>query len=506
VHKPLALLASLFLFGGCGAPPVARAPEKPSAAPPPATAPEAPSAAPIAIAAPRIPVCHEGEPENDAAWLKLKEIRAQMKKQGASAFAEVVPKIHALLTSPCYRRLAFEPVVHLDFDGPESLEAWWGAGAAAWLESFLSQPPDGAARDNRNRLDIFVGPDARRILNSKAVSAPDASPTRRALSFVVCPDSEVGCGAATAGWLQRATDAFELEGYQNGYFELWRSDAAKEPLPTRLSCESRALAAPEGERLRVFRTCVEAVQLHVWAPPLGRFRAPDSGWLIVRGRRGHYEFCDELSAYDLTSGAAYRAKSCSGLLFGNDGMVDDKQVDAARKPRVEIGNLSTDNLRELALMMLLAPEAERDLVLDSRWFEVPAGIDAGFSDGPRIERYATAESHSSAQTSLTWTLARGDKPAGSPGGLRATNQGSFLWPGSWNVADNYVGRLLRVTESGFVAGCPRAALAPGITHIGPEAQVSPIDAGEASVDETAKALEGALAQAKAPSRCKKKGL
>ena len=33
------------------------------------------------------------------------------------------------------------------------------------------------------------------------------------------------------------------------------------------------------------------------------------GWLVIRGRRGHYDFCDELHAYDLDSGSMVPADS-----------------------------------------------------------------------------------------------------------------------------------------------------------------------------------------------------
>ena len=35
--------------------------------------------------------------------------------------------------------------------------------------------------------------------------------------------------------------------------------------------------------------CLAEHRVPGWALPLGRFRAPDRGWLVIRGRRGHYE-------------------------------------------------------------------------------------------------------------------------------------------------------------------------------------------------------------------------
>nr|WP_128798116.1 hypothetical protein [Corallococcus coralloides] len=55
---------------------------------------------------------------------------------------------------------------------------------------------------------------------------------------------------------------------------------------------------------------------------LGRIRAPMDGWLVIRGRRGHYSFCDQLDAFHLGTGTLYRSSSCSGLALKSDGRVD----------------------------------------------------------------------------------------------------------------------------------------------------------------------------------------
>ncbi len=49
------------------------------------------------------------------------------------------------------------------------------------------------------------------------------------------------------------------------------------------------------------------------ALPLGDVKAPDTGWLVIAGRRGHYEFCDTVRAYDLETGAAFIDDNCSEL-------------------------------------------------------------------------------------------------------------------------------------------------------------------------------------------------
>ena len=80
---------------------------------------------------------------------------------------------------------------------------------------------------------------------------------------------------------------------------------------------------PSGEEVRrdatgcrsdtgAWRACVEGR-----APEAGRVaarrrsRRPDTGWLVIAGRRGHYQFCDTIRAYHLGTGAAFIDDSCT---------------------------------------------------------------------------------------------------------------------------------------------------------------------------------------------------
>jgi len=59
--------------------------------------------------------------------------------------------------------------------------------------------------------------------------------------------------------------------------------------------------------------CLEEHRPVAWALPLGRLQSPRVGWLIIRGRRGHYQFCDEVRAHDLETAQPNVAQSCSRL-------------------------------------------------------------------------------------------------------------------------------------------------------------------------------------------------
>lgn len=404
-----------------------------------------------------------------------------MDERRATAFAEVVAGIHELLASPCYRWTDYEPPMHLEFDTPEALAAWWwDAGGRYWLSRYLSL--SGGKRS--------VGPDARRALNGRALADPGASLERRALAWMVCRDDEADCGQATAGWARRADSAFALYA-DRAALRLQRESFWSEDQPAAPTCRAQGLAADPGERYRAFRACIQRVQPHEWALPLGRFRAPVSGWLIVERGNGHSEYCDRLSAYDLATGSAYRASNCSSLELGGGRHAAPSSGIDRRVVTFTTGTLPVDNLRELAFMMLLAPEVERDLVLRPLGFDVPHGIDAVFSSGPRLERSKTEFVRSSAQQMLVWTLVKEGV---------VTNHGEVFWPSSSNLAEMYVDDLLAVAEGGFVDGCPPAALPTTL----PSASGSDAAEGSAHLSDTKRsALLLTLRTGKRPATCKR---
>jgi hypothetical protein len=234
-----------------------------------------------------------------------------------------------------------------------------------------------------------------------------------------------------------------------------------------------------------WRTCLEEARPEVPALPLGTFRAPRSGWWFIRGRRGHYRFCDEVRAYDLASGAAYVASSSSGLVLGNDGSVVHDKTDAARRVNVRMGRVPVDNLREAALMAILAKEV-RSVQVRAESYPLPAGLvprwpeDTGIGMGSSGSFWG-----SSAQTILSWALYEGDQ-------VRA--EGQLTWPDSAHAGEQHAVDLLRVAEAGLQDGCPRAAL-PEAPAVPGRPGVSRLDARAATLVEVQEELMNQLRRA-----------
>ena len=159
---------------------------------------------------------------------------------------------------------------------------------------------------------------------------------------LLCPLIE-GCPAPVAGWTHRATLAL-------GRHAGDRAHRMHQTLPRPADCEAEAMAAEAEERFRRWYACAATLEPAQASLPLGGIRVPDEGWLIIEGTRGHYGPCDEVRAYDLGTGSAYRASRCAGLAA--------RPVDREGRIDVEGGRLGLPALREAGWMILMADEVD----------------------------------------------------------------------------------------------------------------------------------------------------
>ena len=151
----------------------------------------------------------------------------------------------------------------------------------------------------------------------------------------------------------------------------WR---AAEPRRRFGTSATRSRRTPTGaERYRRWRGCVEAARPKQFALPLGDVKAPETGWLVIAGRRGHYEFCDTVRAYDLVTGAAFIDDSCCEITFELGWPIDRDMHHRGMARRVKAGVVPVENLRETLWMLLLRSEAE-EVQRSPSTIPVPAGV------------------------------------------------------------------------------------------------------------------------------------
>jgi hypothetical protein len=429
--------------------------------------------------------CTAGAPELPAARTLLARLDQAITRAALDAPAAPLTKeLDALLATPCFRvaEALGEPAVH--GASTLALKRWWKDGGHAWLGSELGADADATFPPTLRETLVLDG----------AAKHP--------LARLLCKTTDAACGAETAGWIARAERAFQDRAEKDAR---WRGSGYTMNLYARsappkddadASPRMRTLDAPlwqcafpakgkQQQDFEVWEECVSALRVSTTLFPVGAFRAPTSGWFVVRGRRGHYQFCDQLTAFDLATGAYYASKSCSGLALRTNGAVDAAKTDAARTPVIETGRVSVDTLREAAWMIMLAPHVDATGYASASTFPIPPGLDVKVAIGDVRGGSAGSAWGSSAQTRLAWTWIDG---------AAIVADGILTWPDSYRDAETHAAELLRIAEAGLVAGCPPAPLPGPIVKGCGKGGVSAVDTSPASVCKVQAELSAQLAK------------
>jgi hypothetical protein len=372
----------------------------------------------------------------------------------ADPLGPVLDELHALLKSECFWMASETGRVPAP-DSTLSLKEWWSAGGDSWLESYLELPRYGEI--SALQPHIVIPPDARRTLNLETTRG-------HRLQDFLCSQKDTACGARTRGWALRADMQFASFKAPD-----W-SDASGRQLTADEA--SRECLATSGPNYQAWRACVESKRRLRTALPLGAFNAPDSGWLVIAGRRGHYDFCDTARAYDLETGTAFISDSCSGLSLQPGGSVNARETNERRRETLQAGAVSIDNLKEALWMMLFREEAA-EVQLTSESVPLPTGLTPEITvQESNGDVTGFGASWNSGQTLLVWRWI----PVG-----QTRVDGGLTWPGSYNAAEDHAASLLAVAEASFVEGCPRRSL-PASVSIRARQPVNRLDAPGESVD------------------------
>lgn len=344
-------------------------------------------------------------------------------------------QLRDLLHLPCFA-LAFESLRVPVVDSVPSLKLWLERGGDFWLESLLQLPRFGDA------AHVVVPPDAPRTLR------PGGANHDAALDAYLCAPGDASCGHATRGWVLRAAVALERHRLASAR-DLAGDDVSR---PARSAealsadCVRAATTEPDDVRYEAWRACVENYRDLRPLVPVARFRAPGAGWLVVTGRRGHYEFCDTVRAFNLADGSTLMDDSCSSLVLQAGGDVNFDATNQRRVAAMRLGRVPVDALREAAWMLLfrhqfVAGQHGADAVplpegFERRWDRAHPPWNFPLTGG--------RATFSTAQTTLTWVLTVPGRPP---------IAGNVTWPSSFDGADSHASELLQVAEAGLVESC-----------------------------------------------------
>jgi len=429
--------------------------------------------------------CPASAPEWTAARERLLALDARLealpddgdRKTGLTA-------LRALLTSRCFEmsREEREPV-------PEDmsllvLKTWWRTGGRTWAESYLELGKPGVRA-------VVLPPEARTELTLDSVK-PD-----HRLASLLCAASDTACAKEMEGRYTRAEAAF-LKALDR---QARDTPTAKAEAEARDQCEAAARPRPKRWRYTAWRSCEGSWSSFDKLLPVVRMRAPGDGWLVLRGRRGHHGFCDEVRAYHLGTGTAWVSQSCSELALYDDaeriGQVDVKTTNASRLARVRVGTLAVEPLRELAWVLLLADEVITVGRARPLTRTVPAGYAIEWRERPSgIETMGGASGGSfwgnSGQTRLRWTWFPPEKAE--------PLSGDLTWPVSADPADDHADRLVVQAEATFKEGCPSQPAPVDLLDFTRPAGVNKLDAPQ-GVTQEQDALVTALRDWKPPPGC-----
>lgn len=455
----LGLGLALLALAACGAP----APSPPASVAPvllaSASAAPAPEAGVIAPCAP-------GSPAHRAAVAELSAVDARIAALPLAGKPDQAwRELRELLDGPCVRPPSWE----IPEEAPDSslaLQTFWREGGRAWAQHFLDL---GAPPSPGNARRAFFPPDLRRTLSLETL------PDHPLAGAFLCSLADPACGAEAAAILDRVDQEFAASAPERRWvhfscdFDPW-----SRPADVAAACRQRARSARPARRYEAWRACMELEgRPRGLAFPLARLRLPASGWLIVRGRRvGDGDFCDELRAYDLSTGAAYVSQSCAPEDAFNEGPSDPR-----RTPRVAAGRLALGPLREAALLLMLEQEMIWAGKARAASFPIPEELSPTRPEREqKLSACGSGSSGSSKRTSQEWRLAQG-----SPAALT----GSF----QWNPDDPQLFHLrVQAAEATFQPGCPPAALPRELDFGEPKQRWSGVKLGEV----TLRALDDAL--------------
>lgn len=450
--------------------------------------------------------CRPGSPKHREASAGLESLRSQLDQRQASPtrspssppspqgraevleLAELNQSLRALLTNHCFAFAEHENPRGVTAPSVAAFRAWWLAGGHGWLRSYL-------------HLGDPSSPEGQKIVLPPAMpQLPRLGSAEKEIPIEMLCAPASDCGPIVAGWEARAEAALRYHAVDNGRaapsHAIGRSGAPepkepKAPKEPKDPCLAElARAARPSERYMGWRRCVDQQDEPEYGLPFGSFRPLVRGWLIVRGRRGHYQFCDEVRAYDLATGAAFVAKDCSGLALRGNGSVDAAAIAQGRVQSTEIGRLPLDALREAAWMLALAPQVEARH-RHSRAVPLPKGLRPIW----RVLHSTTGRGGSawgsSAQTLLGWAIV----DAGDRG--RTVARGRLTWPGSSEPGEHHAAQLLDIAERSLVPGCPPAGLPASLPLDLGQPAVSPLPATPTQITGAQSELATRLRQAAA---------
>lgn len=319
-----------------------------------------------------------------------------------------------------------EPMMSFELTSGLEAKTYWDDGLSIWLRSYLDLA-DGTD------TTVWLPPTRRDIVTPQTHAADPLAP------WLCSADPEDACARPVSGWALRA----------QRYFELW-SGSGK---PASSDCDSTLSEGTAQGAYTRWRACENKALPRHASLPIGGLGLVDSGWVVLYGRLGHYQYCDSVTAFDLRSGAHYSFAACDHRpeLDGMEraGAVEPPSPDIV----VTVGTIDAERVREFAWAAMSMRYVQSDVVTErGLGRQLPDGVTVVRHDDPfHIGGLGMSGTGSSGSTTLGWTWSQRSGNAEVFGELTRTRSHR-------DAAEDYAGQLLSVAQLGLKPGCAPADL------------------------------------------------
>jgi hypothetical protein len=307
--------------------------------------------------------CAPQSPEHTKAATALEALSGKVSKMPDTADPKTVRRaFQSLLQRGCFelarRQLTEPPPVKTAL----GFKTWWTQGGEQLLFLQLYPRRDKVLKGGKYRATdwAFFPSQERRVLTR------ETHPKHR-LADLLCRQNDAQCGRLAQAWARRADRGLERLARQRE-----RKRALVEPQGTNEwgieQCGVNARKIGEDRRYLWWLRCVQVFQATQSALPLGRFRPPGTGWLVLVDEGTHAGGCVTVRAYDIKTGAAYVGEGCGPL---------SKPLATGSKGatlRVELGTVSTDNAREALWALLLLADVKEQVKAKPQTIALPAHV------------------------------------------------------------------------------------------------------------------------------------
>ena len=381
--------------------------------------------------------CHPEESSHREAQSAINELHRRLFDPSERRDLHAVRSLfQSLIKGPCFEIALLEKSRTPKVLSYESFRIWWLSGGHNWLLSMLSS--GSSKSESQYYQPVLLPPSERTFLSH--VSHPS-----HPLSPLYCPINDEGCGREVDTWRRLADLAlrgrYALKA--NTYGQIYSDNPS--PL-TLTSCSRRAFSRPKETRYRDWLTCISQMIQSTPAVPLGQFRAPSKGTLILFEYGSSGGGCVKARVYDLATGTAFLSGDC----FRDGELSHPHTTGVNLKSEKDQGVISRTALRRALWMLMSADQMEQNIHVSSTRIEIPKGLKPRWKRGSNPEHisglaYGLGSGGMSHYRILNWAWVHAKK---------VLSKGRIKLDGYHSVAHSYALDLLRLAETSFKSSCP----------------------------------------------------